>query len=64
MAQIRNIIGALFVVTLILGAPLVLAGEIANKVSTTVAKVVVYTKIWEKSMGTHRLLELCQSRSR
>ena len=38
MAQIRNIVGALFVVTLILGAPLVLAGEIADKVSTTVAK--------------------------
>ncbi|KAG0513040.1 hypothetical protein BDA96_10G066500 [Sorghum bicolor] len=38
MAQMRNIVGTLFIVTLILGAPCVLAGEIADRVSTIVAK--------------------------
>ena len=59
MAQIRNIVGALFIVTLILGAPLVLAGEIADKVSTTVAKAADCNKQCE-GKGTPTDIDRCQ----
>ena len=61
MAHVRNIVGALFIVTLILGAPLVLAGEIADKVSTTVAKAADCNKQCE-GKGTPTDIDRCQEK--
>lgn len=61
MAQVRNIVGALFIVTLILGAPCVLAGEIADKVSTVVAKADVCNKQCE-GKGTPADIDHCKEK--
>jgi hypothetical protein len=63
MAQVRSIIGALFVVTLILVAPSVISEEISNQISisTLAGKVVECNKKCE-GKGTPADIELCKEK--
>jgi len=61
MAQNRSIVGALFIVTLILVAPSVFSGEIADKVSTLVAKVAKCNKECE-GKATPADIDLCKEK--
>lgn len=59
MAQSRSIVGALFVVTLVLVAPSVFSGEIADTVSTLVGKVAECNKECE-GKGTPADIKVCK----
>jgi hypothetical protein len=61
MAQSRSIVGALFVVTLMLVAPSVFSGEYADKVSTLVGKVADCNKECE-GKGTPADIKLCKEK--
>lgn len=61
MAQSKKIIGALFLVTLILEAPSILAGEVADQVKTTISNADECNKQCEGT-GTPADIDRCKEK--